>query len=70
MLSKEDNELLTRIGPGTAMGALLRQYWIPVLISSELPDRGGAPLRGSGWCKCKGSEVQKGWKGRGVGRVG
>src|SRR5271170_5200597 len=45
MLNREDNELLTRVGPGTAMGNLLRQYWIPALISTELPDRDGAPLR-------------------------
>ncbi len=36
MLSREDNELLTRTGPGTAMGDLLRRYWIPVVRSSEL----------------------------------
>jgi phthalate 4,5-dioxygenase len=36
MLSREDNELLTRTGPGTPMGALLRQYWMPVVLSSEL----------------------------------
>src|SRR5919199_649539 len=36
MLSKEDNELLTRVGPGTPMGDLMRQYWIPVLQSREL----------------------------------
>ena len=40
MLSAEDNELLTRIGPGTAMGALLRHYWIPVVQSAELPPGG------------------------------
>ncbi|MGQ0650930.1 MAG: Rieske 2Fe-2S domain-containing protein [Betaproteobacteria bacterium] len=45
MLSAEDNELLTRIGPGSAMGALMRQYWQPLLISAELPERDGAPLR-------------------------
>ncbi|CAN5909918.1 Rieske 2Fe-2S domain-containing protein [soil metagenome] len=45
MLSREDNELLTRIGPGTVMGDLLRQYWMPALISTELPERDGAPLR-------------------------
>jgi nitrite reductase/ring-hydroxylating ferredoxin subunit len=39
-----DNETLTRVGPGTPMGALMRQYWIPALMSSELaPD--GPPLR-------------------------
>ena len=36
MLSKSDNELLTRVGPGTPMGDLLRQYWLPALLSSEL----------------------------------
>ena len=40
MLSQEDNELLTRTGPGTAMGDLLRRYWIPVVLSSELPAGG------------------------------
>jgi phthalate 4,5-dioxygenase oxygenase subunit len=45
MLSKEDNELLCRVGPGTPMGDLIRQYWIPALISSELPDPDGPPLR-------------------------
>ena len=45
MLSQKDNELLTRVGPGTVMGDLLRQYWMPVLISTELPQADGAPLR-------------------------
>lgn len=45
MLSKEDNELLTRVGPGTRMGNLLRHYWIPALISTELPEPDGPPLR-------------------------
>ncbi len=35
---------LTRIGPGTAMGGLMRQYWMPALKSSEL-ERDGAPVR-------------------------
>ena len=41
MLTAEDNKFLTQIGPGTPMGALFRQYWIPLLMSSELPDRDG-----------------------------
>ena len=45
MLSSSDNELLTRVGPGTPMGQLFRQYWLPVLLSSELPERDGPPLR-------------------------
>jgi phenylpropionate dioxygenase-like ring-hydroxylating dioxygenase large terminal subunit len=45
MLSQADNELLTRVGPGTPMGDLLRQYWMPVVLAAELPDAGGLPLR-------------------------
>jgi phenylpropionate dioxygenase-like ring-hydroxylating dioxygenase large terminal subunit len=40
MVSREENELLTRVGPGTPIGQLMRQYWIPVLLSSELPPGG------------------------------
>lgn len=40
----EDNELLTRVGPGTLMGELFRQYQIPVLLSKEL-EPGGPPKR-------------------------
>jgi phthalate 4,5-dioxygenase oxygenase subunit len=45
MLSHEENELLTRVGPGTAMGAMLRRYWIPACPSAAVPDRDGDPLR-------------------------
>jgi len=45
MLSKEDNDLLCRVGPGTAMGCLIRDYWIPALMSSELPEPNGPPER-------------------------
>ena len=44
MLSKQDNDYLCRVGAGTPMGTLLRQYWLPVLFPYELePD--GAPQR-------------------------
>jgi phenylpropionate dioxygenase-like ring-hydroxylating dioxygenase large terminal subunit len=43
MLPREENELLTRIGPGTAAGELMRRYWQPAALSEELPD-GGAPI--------------------------
>jgi len=36
MLSQEQQETLTRVGPGTPMGELLRRYWIPVAASVEL----------------------------------
>src|SRR5262245_46735473 len=45
MLSKEDNELICRVGPGTPMGNLMRQYWVPALLSTELPKKDGAPVR-------------------------
>ena len=45
MLSKADNELLTRVGPGTPMGELMRQYWVPALPSSEFPAPDSPPKR-------------------------
>ena len=45
MLSTEDNELLCRVGPGTPMGALMREYWLPAFVPSELADPDGAPVR-------------------------
>jgi len=44
MLTREENQLLTRTGPGTAMGALLRCYWIPVVQSGEV-EAGGRVKR-------------------------
>src|SRR3954467_11768133 len=38
MLSKEDNETLTRVGPGTPMGELMRRYWHPIAAAQELVD--------------------------------
>jgi 5,5'-dehydrodivanillate O-demethylase len=35
-MTPEENELMTRVGPGTRMGALLRHYWHPVAASGEL----------------------------------
>lgn len=36
MLSHEDNEKLVRIGPGTTMGGLMRNYWLPIYASADL----------------------------------
>src|SRR5579884_4152243 len=36
MLTHEENELLTRTGPGTPMGHIFRRYWLPALLSDEL----------------------------------
>src|SRR5580693_1891973 len=39
MLSAEQNDMLTRVGPGTPAGSLLRRYWQPIAAASELTDR-------------------------------
>src|SRR5438477_2317028 len=45
MTTPEQNELLTRTGPGTAMGELFRRYWIPALMSEELPRPNCPPVQ-------------------------
>jgi len=45
MLTREENELLCRVGPETAMGQMLRRYWLPAMLSSELPEADGDPKR-------------------------
>ena len=45
MLSAEDNEILTRVGPGTPMGNLYRRYWIPACLSKEVDEPDGPPIR-------------------------
>jgi phthalate 4,5-dioxygenase len=45
MLTHEDNELLTRTGPGTPMGDLMRRYWMPAMLSEELPENDCDPVR-------------------------
>ena len=37
MLSKENSELICRVGAGTPMGTALRRFWLPALLSEELP---------------------------------
>lgn len=43
-MNQADNELLTRVGPGTPMGAMLREYWVPACRSAKLV-ADGAPER-------------------------
>lgn len=45
MLTKEENETLTRVGSGTPMGELMRRYWVPALLSWELPKPDCPPAR-------------------------
>jgi phthalate 4,5-dioxygenase oxygenase subunit len=41
----EQNQLLTRTGPGTPMGELFRRYWLPALQVHELPEADCPPVR-------------------------
>ncbi|HVV95014.1 MAG TPA: Rieske 2Fe-2S domain-containing protein [Hyphomicrobiales bacterium] len=43
MTTREENERLCRIGPGTAMGAMFRRFWMPIALSSKLREAGGPP---------------------------
>src|SRR3989440_950328 len=45
MLSVKDNDYLCRVGPGTPVGDLMRQYWLPALLSEELPSPDCPPQR-------------------------
>ena len=42
---RAQNKLLTQTGPGTPMGRLFRRYWLPALMSEELAERDGEPVR-------------------------
>lgn len=45
MLTTEENQLVTRVGPGTPMGEVMRRYWLPVALSRELAEPDCAPIR-------------------------
>src|SRR6516164_6616980 len=45
MTTSEQNDFLTQTGAGTPMGALFRRYWIPALLSAELPEPDCPPVR-------------------------
>jgi len=45
MLSKQDNDIMCQVGPGTMMGDLIRLFWIPAMTSDELPSPDCPPLR-------------------------
>ncbi|HZT06409.1 MAG TPA: Rieske 2Fe-2S domain-containing protein [Chloroflexota bacterium] len=44
-MTPEENELLTRVGPGTPMGNLFRQFWFPVVPSADAPAAGEHAIR-------------------------
>ena len=45
MTTAEENEQLTRTGPGMPMGALFRRYWLPALLAEEIAKPDCAPVR-------------------------
>src|SRR5262249_21118580 len=45
MLSREANELITRVGQGSPMGNTMRRYWIPALLAREIAEPDGSPVR-------------------------
>ena len=45
MISQAENIALTQVGPGSPMGDLMRRYWMPALLSWELPEADGEPVR-------------------------
>jgi phthalate 4,5-dioxygenase oxygenase subunit len=44
-MQASENEWLCRIGPDAEMGRLVRQFWSPICLSTDLPEPGGAPIR-------------------------
>jgi phthalate 4,5-dioxygenase oxygenase subunit len=45
MLSAAENEVITQIGPGTPAGEMMREYWLPLVESSDLPGPDTGPMR-------------------------
>ena len=45
IVTREQNDDLTRTGAGTLMGDLFRRYWVPALLSSEVAEPDGPPVR-------------------------
>ncbi|MSQ53112.1 MAG: aromatic ring-hydroxylating dioxygenase subunit alpha [Betaproteobacteria bacterium] len=45
MLRQDDQDLLTRTGPGTPMGELFRRFWLPALLAEELPGPDCDPMQ-------------------------
>lgn len=45
MLTHEENMLLCRVEGDAPMGALMRRHWVPALLSEEVPEPDGKPVR-------------------------
>jgi len=44
-MDQQTVELLIRTGPGTPMGNLMRRYWVPVMLTSEIAEPDCPPVR-------------------------
>lgn len=44
MLTQEETEVLCRVGPGSPMGEVLRRYWFPAFLLSDLPEPDCPPI--------------------------
>ena len=45
MLTRQENDLLRQVGPGTPMGELMRRYWHPIAAVAEMDDTPVKPVR-------------------------
>ena len=45
MMTREEQDRLVRVGPGTPAGNLFRRYWVPALLAAEVQEPDGAPVR-------------------------
>ena len=45
MLTVKENDRLTRVGPNTPMGELMRRYWQPIAALAELDENPVKPVR-------------------------
>ena len=45
MVTHEENKILTQTNAGTPMGEVMRRYWVPSLLSSEIPEPDCPPVR-------------------------
>ena len=45
MLSHDENQLITRVGPGTPMGNTMRGDWVRALLAHKIPEPEGPPVR-------------------------
>ena len=45
MLSLDENEKLVRVGAGTPSGEYIRRFWMPIMLSSDLPETDGGPVK-------------------------